>query len=279
VTTAIKKTIWIIWYQGFDNAPELVKRCVDSWYYFNPDFEIILLDKNNLSNYIELNNPIDFNRRDLTVQAKSELHRLDLLHKYGGVYTDATVFCTKPLNEWLPEYLKTGFFAFRNPGPDRMISTWFLAAEKNNPLLTAFHHAYFNAFSQTVFLNKNRRIGNSLTHRLSPIFSKSIQSSQFWHSFLAKKILRIYNYYFCHYTFNKIILKNPVLEDIWNQTPKFEAALPHALQQINSNSKDLAQAINDIDNQISPLYKFDRRRDYTNLYWKSVLMHLTSLLE
>jgi len=273
------KTIWIIWYQGFDNAPELVKRCVDSWYYFNPNYNIVLLDNNNLSHYIDIKTPVDYARYDLTVQAKSELQRLDLLFKYGGVYTDATVFCAKPLDDWLPDYLKTGFFAFRNPGFDRMMSTWFLAAEKNNPILTTFRHAYFDVFRKTFFINKNRRIGNSLTHHLSPYFNKSIQSTQFWHSFFAKKVLRVYDYYFCHYTFNKIILENPKLAELWQETPVFEAAIPHVLQQLNSKRKDITRAITDIENRVSPLYKFDRRRNYSEPYWKGVLERLIALMQ
>ena len=27
------KTIWMLWYQGWENAPELVKRCRRSWQY------------------------------------------------------------------------------------------------------------------------------------------------------------------------------------------------------------------------------------------------------
>ena len=52
------KTIYILWFQGFDNAPEIVKKCVQSWKYYNPDWTIILLDNTNLNNYITLENYI-----------------------------------------------------------------------------------------------------------------------------------------------------------------------------------------------------------------------------
>ena len=53
------ETIYILWFQGFNNAPELVKRCVNSWKYYNPSWNIILIDNNNLINYINLNNYIN----------------------------------------------------------------------------------------------------------------------------------------------------------------------------------------------------------------------------
>jgi mannosyltransferase OCH1-like enzyme len=48
------KTIFILWFQGFDNAPIIVKKCVDSWKHYNPDWNIILLDHTNLCKYIDL---------------------------------------------------------------------------------------------------------------------------------------------------------------------------------------------------------------------------------
>jgi len=252
---------------------------VASWYHFNPNYEIILLDNNNISNYLDIKSPINYSRRDFTIQIKCELQRLALLRKYGGVYTDATTFCTKPLDDWLPDYLRTDFFTFRNPGADRLIATWFFAAEKNNPLLVALHDAYFNLFIKTKFWNKNRRIGNSLTHRLVPRFNGSIKKSLFWHTLFAKKILRVYPYYMCHYTFNKVILENHNLESLWNSAPPFEADIPHRLQQLKEPTKSIKKALLTIDKAISPMYKFDRRRNYSEPYWKSVIDHLSKLIE
>ena len=48
------KIIYLLWFQGFDNAPEIVNKCVYSWKYYNPDWNIILLDHKNLINYINL---------------------------------------------------------------------------------------------------------------------------------------------------------------------------------------------------------------------------------
>ena len=52
----ITKNIYILWFQGFDNAPDVVKQCVNSWKYHNPDWNVILLDDTNLNTYINLKN-------------------------------------------------------------------------------------------------------------------------------------------------------------------------------------------------------------------------------
>ena len=47
------KIIWILWMQKFDNAPELVKRCLESWIHYNPSWKIIELDMMNLNQFID----------------------------------------------------------------------------------------------------------------------------------------------------------------------------------------------------------------------------------
>ena len=48
------KDIYILWYQGFDEAPDLVNKCVKSWKYYNPDWNIILLDETNYDKYTDI---------------------------------------------------------------------------------------------------------------------------------------------------------------------------------------------------------------------------------
>ena len=59
-------------------------------------------------------------------EAFADQIRIEILHLHGGVWADATTICAKPLDEWLPERMGTGFFAFERPAQDRMIASWFL---------------------------------------------------------------------------------------------------------------------------------------------------------
>ena len=121
--------------QGLDAAPLVVQKCYESWQKHNPDWNIVLLDENNIQEHITLR------AKQITHQALSDILRINLLSKYGGVWVDATCFCTKPMGEWLYANLNSGFFAFERPGPDRMISSWFLASTKNNYITHAYTEA------------------------------------------------------------------------------------------------------------------------------------------
>lgn len=60
------------------------------------------------------------------------------------------MFCLRPLDDWLDAAYDAGFFAFRNPAKDRMLATWLIASEPDNPLLVALHAAFLD------FVNRRR---------------------------------------------------------------------------------------------------------------------------
>ncbi len=85
--------------------------------------------------------------------------RINLLAKYGVVWADATCYCCKPLDDWLDNYVASGFFAFRNPGNDKPISSWFLASAKNCKLILKYCKTVNNFWSKNRFTNQENSIG------------------------------------------------------------------------------------------------------------------------
>ena len=126
----IPKRIWIYWAQGWEDAPPIVQVCRDSWIKCNKDWEVVLLTEKNLSDYIALDVLED---RQIPYVWRADVIRLYLLEKYGGVWADATTFCTMPLDGWLPGVTRTGFFAFDKP--KTTLASWFLVAEEHNSLM------------------------------------------------------------------------------------------------------------------------------------------------
>ena len=126
-----KKIIWILWYQGWANAPKIILECKDSWIEKNPDWEVRLLDKNSIDSYKEIKKCKRlFN--NLSIAHISDLIRLSLLEKNGGVWVDASLFCIIPLEKWIFEYLDTGLFLFESDTNLTIIANWFIASEKNH---------------------------------------------------------------------------------------------------------------------------------------------------
>ena len=100
----MNRTIWMLWEQGWDKAPPLVRLCRDAVVQLNSaTWNIVLLDRAALAQWIAPD--------VLTAAYKikstnpSDLVRFYLLSTLGGVWLDATILCTMPLDAWIPAKL------------------------------------------------------------------------------------------------------------------------------------------------------------------------------
>ena len=109
--------IWVCWLQGEENAPPLVKKCLSSIRRNAGSHPVHLLTEENLSDYICLPEVIRKKRSKSAIQSAnfSDIIRVMVLREHGGLWLDATIFCTKPIPEW---YFKRDLFSCRGPVQD-----------------------------------------------------------------------------------------------------------------------------------------------------------------
>lgn len=131
----------MLWLQGYENAPEIVRVSHENWKRMNPDYQVNMLDAKTAADFMPASEHARIFSQDKPPEAISNEIRFALLHFHGGIWADATTLCIKPLDSWLPNHATKGFFAFDRPGPDRMLSTWFLASAKANPAISAWREA------------------------------------------------------------------------------------------------------------------------------------------
>lgn len=267
--TAFPKIVWSLWLQGEENAPFIVKHCIASWRRENPDWKVIVLDKSTIYDYISIDMPRE-KFDSMSPVEQSDLIRLLLLEKFGGVWTDATVYCMKALNEWIYEYVKAGFFVFDRPGPDRLISNWLIASNKNNPICTELRVRFQSFFSENTF-KPETRLRSVLLRKFSQLLNQSTKTTKYWFNPFFTKFLGIYPYSIFHYMFERIIASNDALKEIWNDMPKMSASPPHNIQ--NAGELGMLSPINQtlklqIDNCELPVYKlrwkYDTSADISN---------------
>lgn len=99
--------IWVLWWQGLDNAPLIVQRCVESIKKNAGKHPFHLLSKDNLDRYIQLPEFIKqkVDNGAITLTHLSDIIRMALLAKYGGFWIDSTVYVTKPITGYdIPFY-------------------------------------------------------------------------------------------------------------------------------------------------------------------------------
>ena len=274
-----ERTVWMYWQQGEDRAPGIVQLCFESWRRRNPGWRVVVLDEHSLRDTADLTPALGrLDRPDLTVQKVSEIARLSLLREHGGVWADATVFCRAPLDEWLGEHVANGFFAFANPGPDRLLSSWFLAAVHDNLLLVELHRADVELWKENVYWNQNTRAGAFILRGLTSMLSRDVQRSRFWLSWPVRRLLGVHPYYQLNYVFNRLILSDQRCRDAWAAVKPFSADLPHRLQIFDQCGTGIDAAAADIAAGASPVYKLNWRVDPLSPYWAAVLEHLRATL-
>lgn len=114
---AMKRTIPLcIWTYWDGDKPDLVRRCIDSWRKYNPDYTIIELDKNLVSVYLPEVNLGSLKFASESPARFSDFLRLHILSKYGGIWMDASVICNKPLH-WIQDiqaYTGVEFIGYKN---------------------------------------------------------------------------------------------------------------------------------------------------------------------
>lgn len=133
--------IWICWFQGMENAPAIVRKCYQSVLNYYQDKEVKVITEENINDYVCFPDYImnKWKKGIITHTHMTDLLRLELLIKYGGLWLDATVLCTGRA----PSYIfESDLFFFQNlkPGRDgdcQYISSWLIGAKTNNRILMA----------------------------------------------------------------------------------------------------------------------------------------------
>lgn len=139
--STINKTVpvFVYWADGFNNAPEIIKSIKSILISQAKEFNVVLLNDNNINFYIDIPEDIKININKLhskSIANASDYYRIALLKKYGGIWIDSTVVPGKNFDERIlalmnrknnvvtPRYEK-------NIASSTSISSWFMAV--SNP--------------------------------------------------------------------------------------------------------------------------------------------------
>jgi hypothetical protein len=149
ITTAIPKIIWSYWQQA--PTPELILQCYANWKRFAPDYDIRILSKDSLLQWITQERFIEgFDL--LPAFRQADWIRLQLLKQYGGVWIDASTILTQDLN-WVQQTQQksqseyVGFYieGLSNRADQPILENWFMACVPNSQFIAdlaqEFDHA------------------------------------------------------------------------------------------------------------------------------------------
>ncbi len=132
--------IWSVWWQGEDNAPELVRMCFAAINKHKRSHPFRIITSENFTDYINLPEHITRKVQDgtITLTHLSDIIRFYLLAEHGGLWLDATILPVRDIPEEIYSY---DYYVIRHPenpysygvNRDRWIS-FLQAAKKGSPL-------------------------------------------------------------------------------------------------------------------------------------------------
>ena len=162
--------IWIFWWQGEKKMPLIVKKCYESVKSNAKDHKVVLIDKNNLNNYVDFPQFIydRIETGNITITHFSDILREKLLYMYGGIWMDATIFMTDPfpdslynntyytLNGAFKNWKWSGFFQASskdNMFPKQIYKLFELYWKEHNELIT---YLLIDCFFELAYENNNK---------------------------------------------------------------------------------------------------------------------------
>ena len=213
----IPNIAWTYWAQGREDFNTCLSLCEKSWNTIGGFDSIVVLDRENLADYLDLSElPPTFST--LPVQFQSDLVRLHVLARHGGIWLDTSTFVSANVSKWLRTLdLKEGLFLFQNAGGGvggRLFEIGFIGAEPGNDFLVSWAtelgkffarakvHGAHSAFSPTPVLWKK------LFGVMNKYLRKSSNRSALWARF-PLRILPFYPYFITYYVANRLLQTAP----------------------------------------------------------------------
>ena len=214
-----------------------------SWKVNNPDWNIIELNNSNLKNYINLEKEIpNFNFKKISKASLSDIIRIFILERYGGLWCDATTLNTQSINNFLNQ-ISGDFFAFSfKHYEDRMISSWFLYAKKGSYIIKKWKQETIS------YISKLNKIGGNISNT--------------YHIWKNNKY-EYEHYFWFHYLFTDLYKNDIKFKNEWDNSKKIYNNYSHHFMN-KLNQKINSDDFNMIEDKNNYLFKLTYRNNVNN---------------
>lgn len=184
--------IWSFW-NDKDKLPKSVYICLESWKKFMPRCIICLLSPKTLLNFLDKE---DIPTGSRQIQFMTDIYRIMLLEKYGGLWLDSTLFLNRSIyNIWFPQTYDIGGYYIKSKTSDMnhpVFENWFISAPKGSLLIKNWKDELFKAYAMTLNHKNNDAYFNHL--RKEGVDLQNIGSSYLWMHGAFLKVINNKNY-------------------------------------------------------------------------------------
>jgi hypothetical protein len=145
------KKVWLFWWDGQSNLPPIIEVCVESSKRNCRTFQHEFVTKDNFKEFVSI--PVlllnKFEAGIITVQQFSDILRAALLKKHGGIWLDASLFVSAPLNIELTR----SFYSIKHNKRTDFVSdgrwtAYCLGGDAEHPLYQFLSDAFVTYYNQ-----------------------------------------------------------------------------------------------------------------------------------
>lgn len=139
-----EEKLFSLWFQSEENAPLVVKACLESIRKIYGK-QFVILNEKTMMDYVSLPDYImeKWQRKKIKAANFSDIVRIDLLTRHGGYWFDATDYLLSPI----PEIIRTADFFMYVTSPvlytHMFVQTCFMRAKKGDPLIRMWRDLIF----------------------------------------------------------------------------------------------------------------------------------------
>lgn len=155
--------IYFCWLQGEANLPPIIRCCYNSLRQNAGRYKIVFIDEQNFSKYVDIAPHImdKFRAGKITRTHFSDILRINLLERHGGLWLDSTVLVTEPFDNY-KDFWQMPYFTQR------------FHTEKN----------IRNRFAEHITFGRwaGNMQGSAITHNPLFVFAKNF-FNDYWHDF------------------------------------------------------------------------------------------------
>lgn len=226
--------VFIYWHQGWTQAPDVVQACLTSWQHNHRSstrYQIVPISHNTVSNWLSASSDEDQNKLNFflwrlknrkragSLAFYTDYLRLVLTEAHKGIWIDSTVFCTRPLDDWLPQTHHA--LMPLSISPDRLFEVWFIDNRAGDSLIskwkTQLSSPHFAEHHYTKYIDDWNSKPLSISHWLLKVSRRSwVYSAIVWNTYLTRKILKIRPYFMVNYALQKVLMRSSHFKKRYN---------------------------------------------------------------
>ena len=147
-TKEIPKIIWTYWHSEHD-TPQFIKNCIQNWKDKNPDYTVHVITEKTLEKHVgkyEAQKIIWWKYND-SPQRMSDLVRLSVLSKHGGIWLDASCVCNESFDWIFKENASCILYSIPEISHQIVLESWFIACTPRNEYITKVNEEFRNVDS------------------------------------------------------------------------------------------------------------------------------------